>query len=283
MPSPYDALVADDGPLGNPFEGMPLFGDIARMLGQQGGAAWDGARQLAVSVATEGTSEPNVDPVERMRIEQLAAGRRPAGGRRHRPVHLGRRAGRVGAAGEPHPVGDGQPRGLPAARRAPGRGPRPARTCPTTTSSTTSRPARRHVQRDAPDVPADGAGDDRRVDGRPPRPAHLRPVRPARSPARSPARRPTSCCSWCPNLDAFARRVEPGARRPAAVDLRARGRRPTPCSASPTCGPGSTTSSRATCRASATTRPRSRTASARSTWPTRRRSPTCRRRSARPR
>ena len=51
---------------------MPLFGDIARLLGQQGGAAWDGARQLAVSVATEGTSESNVDPMERMRIEQLA-------------------------------------------------------------------------------------------------------------------------------------------------------------------------------------------------------------------
>jgi putative hydrolase len=64
--------VADDGPLGNPFEGLPLFGDIARMLGQQGGTAWDGARQLAVSVATEGASEPNVDPMERMRIEQLA-------------------------------------------------------------------------------------------------------------------------------------------------------------------------------------------------------------------
>ena len=72
MPSPYDALVADDGPLGNPFEGMPLFGDIAKMLGQHGGTAWDSARQLAVSVATEGASEPNVDPVERMRIEQLA-------------------------------------------------------------------------------------------------------------------------------------------------------------------------------------------------------------------
>ena len=72
MPSPYDAFVADDGPLGNPFEGMPLFGDIARMLGQQGGGAWEGARQLAISVATEGTSEPNVDPMERMRIEQLA-------------------------------------------------------------------------------------------------------------------------------------------------------------------------------------------------------------------
>jgi putative hydrolase len=64
--------VADDGPLGNPFEGLPLFGDIARMLGQKGGAAWDGARQLAISVATEGRSEPNVEPVERMRIEQLA-------------------------------------------------------------------------------------------------------------------------------------------------------------------------------------------------------------------
>ena len=51
---------------------MPLFGDIARLLGQQGGGAWDGARQLAVSVATEGASEPNVDPMERMRIEQLA-------------------------------------------------------------------------------------------------------------------------------------------------------------------------------------------------------------------
>lgn len=51
---------------------MPFFGDIARLLGQQGGAAWDSARQLAISVATGGTSEPNVDPVERMRIEQLA-------------------------------------------------------------------------------------------------------------------------------------------------------------------------------------------------------------------
>lgn len=72
MPSPYDALVSDPGPLGDPFEGMPFFGDIARMLGQQGGGAWDSARQLAVSVATGGTSEPNVDPVARMQIEQLA-------------------------------------------------------------------------------------------------------------------------------------------------------------------------------------------------------------------
>lgn len=34
--------------------------------------AWDNARQVAISVATEGTSEPNVDPVERIHIEQLA-------------------------------------------------------------------------------------------------------------------------------------------------------------------------------------------------------------------
>lgn len=65
--------MADDGPLGgNPFEGMPFLGDLAKMLGRQGGMAWDGARQLAVSVATEGASEPNVDPVERMALEQLA-------------------------------------------------------------------------------------------------------------------------------------------------------------------------------------------------------------------
>jgi putative hydrolase len=59
-------------PSGNPFEGMPFFGDIAKMLGQQGASAWDSARQLAISVATEGQSEANVDPVDRMAIEQLA-------------------------------------------------------------------------------------------------------------------------------------------------------------------------------------------------------------------
>lgn len=64
--------MSPEGPLGNPFEGMPFLGDLAKMLGQQGGMAWDSARQLAISVATDGQSEPNVDPVERMGIEQLA-------------------------------------------------------------------------------------------------------------------------------------------------------------------------------------------------------------------
>ena len=62
----------DFGPLGNPFEGMPFLGDLAKMLGQQGGMGWESARQLGVSIATEGTSEANVDPVDRMAVEQLA-------------------------------------------------------------------------------------------------------------------------------------------------------------------------------------------------------------------
>lgn len=55
----------------NPFEGMPFFGDILKMLGTQGPVQWDGARQLALSIATGGESEPNVDPAERIFFEQL--------------------------------------------------------------------------------------------------------------------------------------------------------------------------------------------------------------------
>ncbi|HSL56929.1 MAG TPA: zinc-dependent metalloprotease [Acidimicrobiales bacterium] len=57
---------------GNPFEGMPFFADLARMLSQQGPVAWDAARQMAMSIATGGTTEDNIDPVERIRLEQLA-------------------------------------------------------------------------------------------------------------------------------------------------------------------------------------------------------------------
>ena len=39
---------------------------------QQAGSSWDVARQLATSLATEGEPEPNVDPVARMALEQLA-------------------------------------------------------------------------------------------------------------------------------------------------------------------------------------------------------------------
>jgi putative hydrolase len=51
---------------------MPFFGDLLKMLGSQGPVQWDGARQLALSIATSGESEPNVDPLERVRFEQLA-------------------------------------------------------------------------------------------------------------------------------------------------------------------------------------------------------------------
>jgi putative hydrolase len=57
----------------NPFEGFPLFGDLAKMLGQTGGTVpWDAARNLAHAVATDNTSEANVDPIERISLEKLA-------------------------------------------------------------------------------------------------------------------------------------------------------------------------------------------------------------------
>jgi putative hydrolase len=64
--------VTPPGPAGNPFEGLPFFGDLAKLLGQGGQIPWDAARSLAFAVATEGQTEPNVDPVERIKIEQLA-------------------------------------------------------------------------------------------------------------------------------------------------------------------------------------------------------------------
>lgn len=56
----------------NPFEGMPFFGDLAKLFGQRGGVPWDTARSLALAVATDGESEPNVDPSSRFELEQLA-------------------------------------------------------------------------------------------------------------------------------------------------------------------------------------------------------------------
>jgi len=73
----YDAGVSDPGdndPFGgmNPFQGMPIFGDLAKMFGNQGPMSWDAARQFALQIATDGTPEPNVDPVDRIKIEELA-------------------------------------------------------------------------------------------------------------------------------------------------------------------------------------------------------------------
>jgi putative hydrolase len=65
--------MSDEGPLGggSPFGGMPFFGDLMKMLQSQGPISWDAARQLAVAIATDGKSEANVDPAERIKLEQL--------------------------------------------------------------------------------------------------------------------------------------------------------------------------------------------------------------------
>ena len=56
---------------GNPFEGLPMFGDLARMFSRQGPVNWDVARQTAMWLATDGQAEPNVNPLERIRLEEL--------------------------------------------------------------------------------------------------------------------------------------------------------------------------------------------------------------------
>jgi putative hydrolase len=65
--------VSTPGPFGgNPFEGLPFFKDLAKLFSSQGALNWDFARQLAGWVATEGAAEGNVDPVVRIRIEEVA-------------------------------------------------------------------------------------------------------------------------------------------------------------------------------------------------------------------
>jgi putative hydrolase len=64
-------VVSDSGP-DNPFEGLPFLGDLAKMLQSSGPVSWDAARQFALQVATDGQSESNADPVDRIRWEELA-------------------------------------------------------------------------------------------------------------------------------------------------------------------------------------------------------------------
>jgi putative hydrolase len=71
--------VSDSGPTDgdDPFQGLPFFGDLGKMLGGIGGAGggalrWDTARQMAMQIAASGGSEPNVDPLDRIQIEELA-------------------------------------------------------------------------------------------------------------------------------------------------------------------------------------------------------------------
>jgi len=71
----------------NPFEGLPMFGDISRMLQGQGPLNWDAARQFAIMSATGGdggmaglagmggtapVSTPNIEPSVRLKYGELA-------------------------------------------------------------------------------------------------------------------------------------------------------------------------------------------------------------------
>ena len=55
----------------NPFKGMPIFGELGKLFSQQASSTWETARQFAVAVATEGRSEPNVDPRDRIALGEL--------------------------------------------------------------------------------------------------------------------------------------------------------------------------------------------------------------------
>ena len=62
-----------DGPESeNPFENLPMFGDLARALAGQGPLNWDAARQFAGLAATGGAAEANIDPTVRIKLGELA-------------------------------------------------------------------------------------------------------------------------------------------------------------------------------------------------------------------
>ncbi len=60
----------DPGDGGNPFQS--LLGDLMNMLGTNAPDRWEMTRSFALNVATGGVSESNVEPVERIQVEQLS-------------------------------------------------------------------------------------------------------------------------------------------------------------------------------------------------------------------
>jgi putative hydrolase len=68
----YDAVMSDDLPPGDdPFGGIPFLGELMKMFQGQAGGGLDAARQLARTIATDGKSEANVDPSDRIAVEEL--------------------------------------------------------------------------------------------------------------------------------------------------------------------------------------------------------------------
>ena len=60
----------ESGDAGNPFQS--LLGDLMNMLGTNAPDQWEMTRSFGVNVATGGTPEPNVEPIERIQLEELA-------------------------------------------------------------------------------------------------------------------------------------------------------------------------------------------------------------------
>lgn len=50
---------------------MPIFGDLAKLFVNQGPVNWEIARQMAQFIGVGGTPEANVEPLERIRLEEL--------------------------------------------------------------------------------------------------------------------------------------------------------------------------------------------------------------------
>jgi putative hydrolase len=61
---------SDPGDPGNPFQS--LLGDLMNMLGSNGPDSWEMTRAFALNVATGGTTEANVEPLQRIQVEQLS-------------------------------------------------------------------------------------------------------------------------------------------------------------------------------------------------------------------
>ena len=60
----------ESGDAANPFQS--LLGDLMNMLGSNGPDQWEMTRAFALNVATGGTPEANVEPIQRIRVEQLS-------------------------------------------------------------------------------------------------------------------------------------------------------------------------------------------------------------------
>ncbi len=56
---------------GEPQGEFPFF-DLSKLLGGSGGDPWTMAARLASSIATDGGTEPNLEPIDRMAMEELA-------------------------------------------------------------------------------------------------------------------------------------------------------------------------------------------------------------------